>query len=110
MYYLHSKEYVCLRQVGKIELNQDAERVLGLHLLQFAEVSRKTQIFVEFVGSVYRLCVMLVAILLFTFPPSFRLLKMLAPISCQMCCVNTYTAYLRILVASILIVRYLVKL
>ncbi|KAL8120085.1 hypothetical protein AgCh_017276 [Apium graveolens] len=27
-----------LKTVGKIELNQDAERVLGLHLLQFAEI------------------------------------------------------------------------
>lgn len=27
-----------LKRVGKIELNQDSERVLGLHLLQFAEI------------------------------------------------------------------------
>lgn len=111
---MHSKEYVCLRQVGKIELTQDAERVLGLHLLQFAEVrlhpKLKYNFFVKFIGSSNRPCVMLVAILLFTFSLPFRLLKRLAQISCQMFCVNTYTAYPRILLDSIPPVRYLIKL
>lgn len=102
---------VCLQQIGTLDLAHPDEIVLGLHLLQFAEVIMLIMDIPVTISSFagQSKCSQICLMYLLWIPLCFcllRLLKRHAPIFCQMCCVNIYTIYQKTSLDFIPTVRY----